>query len=77
MLFMFEVYCRSSKDEVREKMLTEQVAGLGGKLEFLELHGPTGEAVCLTFGFGNKETANQAAEVLRLQNEHVEGPYDY
>ena len=77
MSFMFEVYYHVPEDEVREKMLAEQVAGFGGKWEFRELTGPTGEAVCLTFEFENKETANRAAEVLRLQNEHVEGPYDY
>jgi len=77
MSFMFEVFYPAPEDPKREMALVDLVNKFGGRLNFRELNGPTNESVCLAFEFEQTETANRAAQALRLQNEHVEGPYDY
>jgi hypothetical protein len=75
---MFEVYYRPPEDPAREAALTERVTHLGGRLDYREApgEGPTG-GVCLTFEFPDIDRARAAAEALRAQGEHVEGPVDY
>jgi hypothetical protein len=77
MSFAIELYYHGPENVVREKLLVEQITGLGGKLDFRELTGSTGEAICLTFEFEDREAANKAANILRSRMEHVEGPYEY
>ena len=75
---MFEVYYRPPADPEREATLTERVSSLGGRLDYREVpaEGQTG-GVCLTFEFGDPDRAQAAADALRAQGEHVEGPVDY
>jgi hypothetical protein len=78
MSYMFEVYYSPPEDPAREAALTERVSRLGGRLDYREPpdEGPAG-GVCLTFEFPDIDRAQAAAETLRAQGEHVEGPVDY
>ncbi len=78
MSYMFEVYYRAPADPTREAALTERVSRLGGRLDYREApdDGRPG-GVCLTFEFHDIDRARAAAEALRAQGEHVEGPADY
>jgi hypothetical protein len=75
---MFEVYYRPPANPQRDAALSNKIASFGGRLDFLEIPGE-GESggVCLTFEFDDPEQARKAAETLRRQGEHVEGPTDY
>ena len=78
MSYMFEVYYKWPQDPRREAALTKQVAHLGGRLSFREV--PDEQeigAVCLTYEFDDLDLAEVAADSLRQQGEHVEGPVDY
>jgi hypothetical protein len=75
---MFEIYCPGPADSARETGLTELVNRLGGRFDFREDSGvPERVGVCLTYEFDNWELAASAADALRQQGEHVEGPVDY
>jgi hypothetical protein len=74
---MFEVYYRPPADARREATLTERVANLGGRLSFREVPESGTRGVCLTYEFDEPDRAAAAAEALRAQGEHVEGPMDY
>jgi hypothetical protein len=78
MSFMLEVYYRPPADPRKEAALTARVAGFGGRLSYREA--PEGDAkgsVCLTYEFDVHGQAEAAAQALREQGEHVEGPADY
>jgi hypothetical protein len=78
MSFMFEVYYRRPVDGRKEAALTTRVSSLGGRLSYREA--PEGQAsgsICLTYEFEDREKAEAAAQSLRAQGEHVEGPVDY
>ena len=76
MSYMFEVYYRRPADPRREAALTSRVSSLGGRLSYREA--PEGkEGVCLTYEFDEPDRAEAAAQLLREQGEHVEGPVDY
>jgi hypothetical protein len=78
MSFMFEVYYRPPVDLQREATLTERVTGLGGRLTYRESpEDGAGRSICLTYEFAQREQAEAAAQMLRKQGEHVEGPADY
>jgi len=78
MSYMFEVYYKPPPDPRREAALTQQVAQLGGRLSFREDPDEQGRgAVCLTCEFDDLSLAEVAADSLRRQGEHVEGPIDY
>lgn len=78
MSYMFEVYSRPPADPVREAALAERVSSQGGRLDYREAPAGSGPGgVCLTFEFSDLELARAAAESLRRQGEHVEGPVDY
>ena len=77
MSFMFEVYYRSPADLRREAALTDRVSQFGGRLTYREVPQESGRAVCLTYEFDGQDRAEVAAESLRAQGEHVEGPMDY
>jgi hypothetical protein len=76
---MFEVYYRQPRDHDREARLTELVAAIGGRLDYSEEIVIQGVAntICLTYEFEYREPAERAAELLRDQGEHVEGPVPY
>jgi hypothetical protein len=74
---MFEVYYRSPADSRKEATLTARVANLGGRLSYREGPENSAENVCLTYEFDGQDQAEVAAEALRAQGEHVEGPADY
>ena len=78
MSYMFEVYYRPPADPAREAALTERMSRLGGRLDYRETptEGLPG-GVCLTFEFPDLDRARAAAEALRAQGEHVEGPGEY
>jgi hypothetical protein len=78
MSYMFEVHYRPPSDTAREAALAERVSHLGGRLDYRESP-PQGRpgGVCLTFEFDDIDRARRAAEALRSQGEHVEGPVDY
>jgi hypothetical protein len=52
---------------------------MGGRLDYREEPendwGP--QAVVVTYEFDDRDRAEQAAETLRREGEHVEGPQDY
>jgi hypothetical protein len=78
MSYMLEVFYKAPADAAKEATLTECVSKLGGRLDYREppsAGGPGG--VCLTFEFSDLDRAQAAAESLRRQGEHVEGPSDY
>ena len=77
MSYMVEVYYRPPADPVREAESAGRVTIHGGRLDYREVPdgGPGG--VCLTFEFSDLGQAQAAAESLRRQGEHVEGPVDY
>lgn len=78
MSYMLEVYYRPPSDPGKEVALTEHVSSLGGRLTFREVPGENRvKSVCLTYEFDSFDRANAAAEALRQQGEHVEGPADY
>jgi hypothetical protein len=79
MSVMFEVYYRRPQDHEREARLTEQVTQLGGRFDFWEESHIPGVCnyVCLTYEFDDWPQANAAADILRQQGEHVEGPSQY
>jgi hypothetical protein len=75
---MFEVYYRLPADAARESALARFVSNLGGRLDYREApaEGRPG-GVCLTFEFNDIDVARGAAEALRSEGEHVEGPVEY
>jgi len=78
MTFMFEVYYKPPVDPAREEVLTQQVSGFGGLLDFREVPEPHENlGICLTYEFEGLEQAEQAASFLRGRGEHVEGPVTY
>ena len=78
MSYMFEVYYKPPPDPKKEVALTERVSSLGGRLSYRESPDENGMGgVCLTYEFDNLDQAELAAESLRQQGEHVEGPVDY
>jgi hypothetical protein len=77
MSYMFEVYYRPPPDPAREAELAERVTVHGGRLDYREAPDGGLGGVCLTFEFGDLSQARAAAESLRLQGEHVEGPVEY
>ena len=75
---MFEVYYRAPADLAKETTLTTSVGGLGGRLSYREVAENDDEhGICLTFEFDDPSQAELAAQKLRQQGEHVEGPSDY
>jgi hypothetical protein len=82
MAYMFEVYYRRPPDPDKEARLTRWVSDRGGRLDFREEPDTdaavTGfHSVCLTYEFDSLDQAALAAEGLRKQGEHVEGPSHY
>ena len=77
MSLKIELYYHAPENVEREKILGEQIASLGGKWDCRETTGPTNEAICLTYEFADRKTAEKAADMLRSKGEHVEGPCDY
>ncbi len=78
MSYMFEVYYKAPPDSRKEAELTVQISRLGGHLTFREHPDEYGSAsACLTYEFDDLFFAETAAESLRQQGEHVEGPVDY
>jgi hypothetical protein len=77
MSFMFEVYYRPPADSRKESALTAHVSQLGGRLSFREVPENSERGVCLTYEFDGQRQAEIAADALRAQGEHVEGPMDY
>jgi hypothetical protein len=73
---MFEVYYKAPADPKKEAALRQRVCELGGRLDYRE-EGQDNAAVTLTYEFDQLEQAEAAAESLRRQGEHVEGPQDY
>lgn len=78
MSFAFEVLYKPPPDSVKETQLTESIRRFGGRLDFREEPpaGGTG-AIVLTYDFDDYELALKAAEEIRKQGGHIEGPYDY
>jgi hypothetical protein len=76
MAYMFEVYYKPPTDAKREAAFTESVLKLGGHLDYREDPDGIG-SICLSYEFDRLEQAVAAAEALRQQGVHVEGPVDY
>jgi hypothetical protein len=75
---MFEVYYHPPPDRDREKRISAESARYGGELTYREEPDfEHTEAVCLTYEFRDLDSAEKAAEALRVLGEHVEGPCDY
>jgi len=77
MSYMFEVCYKAPADLKKENALTQRVAVMGGRLDFREETNGKMDSVCLTYEFDNYDSALKAANALREQGEHVEGPADY
>ena len=75
---MFEVLYKSPTDPNREAVISERAGQFGGRLTYREEPDLAGMGpVCLTFEFSDLAIAGRAADCLRSQGEHVEGPSDY
>lgn len=78
MTYMFEVYYKAPPDPKKEAALLERISKLGGRLDYREEpQGHVAASICLTYEFDRQDQAEAAAESLRRQGEHVEGPQDY
>lgn len=78
MAYMFEVYYKAPANGTKEEALTEQVSRYGGRLDYREEPVEAdSQAVVLTYEFDEAERAEEVAELLRQQGEHVEGPVGY
>jgi hypothetical protein len=78
MTYMFEVYYKVPADPNKEAALQDRIGKLGGCLDYREEPQDRAFAsVTLTYEFDHLEQAEAAAESLRRQGEHVEGPQDY
>jgi len=78
MSVMLEVSYKAPFDKNREVALSEKLSRMGGRLTFREESpGTEGGPVCLTFEFDVADRAQEAADRLRSQGEHVDGPMDY
>jgi hypothetical protein len=78
MSYMVEIHYVPPANPTKESALLKCIAELGGRLDYREE--PNGERrqnICLTYEFDDLEQAATAAERLRQQGEHVEGPQDY
>ncbi len=77
MLFMFDVYYKSSPDPRREERIAELVSRRGGSLTYREAPPETGtQTICLTYEFDRLEAAQAVVASLLQQGEHVAGPAD-
>ena len=76
---MFEVYYRRPRDYEREERLTAQLTALGGRLDYWEESEIPGVCsyICLTYEFDDWLKAENSADILRRQGEHVKGPQEY
>jgi hypothetical protein len=55
-----------------------RISSLGGRLSFREVpENDDDHGICLTYEFDDPNQAQAAAQRLREQGEHVEGPSDY
>ena len=61
----------------KEAALANQVAALGGRLDYREELCNGADSICLTYEFDDLRSARLAADRLREQGEHVEGPGGY
>jgi hypothetical protein len=78
MSFMFEVHYRPPADPEREIEIAKRLDPFGGHLTYREEPDLPGiGSICLTYEFGDYAVAERAAESLRSQGEHIEGPADY
>jgi hypothetical protein len=78
MSFMCEVYYRLPPDPRKEAALTTRISSLGGHLTYREVPEDQGNGgVCLTYEFDDRDQAESAAQALREEGTHVEGPVDY
>ena len=77
MTFMFEVYCGPDTDAERQQWMTEEVAKFGGWFDCREEPTEYVRGVVLTYEFNDEESASNAANYLRTQGYHVEGPGTY
>ena len=78
MSVILEVYYRPPADDRKEAALMARVARLGGRLSFHEVPETNGDhGICLTYEFDDLNLAQIAAQTLREQGEHVEGPSEY
>jgi hypothetical protein len=76
--YMFEVYYKAPADANKEAALQDRIGKLGGRLDYREeAQDRAFPSVTLTYEFDHLEQAEAAAESLRQQGEHVEGPQDY
>jgi hypothetical protein len=74
---MLEVYYRGPRDLGREEKISREVARYAGKLTYRDEASIHSEAICLTYEFSSRTTAEEAASLLRSLGEHAEGPCDY
>jgi hypothetical protein len=78
MSYMLELYYKPPADPAKETALLKCVSELGGRLDYREdSDGKPEQSICLTYEFDEFDQAEAAAERLRQQGEHVEGPQDY
>ena len=77
MSVMFEVYYSPPADRKKEADLAARISKLGGRLSYREDGEKGRTGICLTFEFDDPVKAEAAAQVVREQGEHVEGPVDY
>jgi hypothetical protein len=78
MSIMIEVFYRAPKDSAREERIADIVEATGGRLTYREdPYGGPSQAICLTFEFSSRDSAEQSVKHLNSLGERVDGPYDY
>jgi hypothetical protein len=79
MSIMIEVLYHSPHDLEKETRIATALKALGGHLTCREEPGTDSwaQAICLTYEFAERHSAEAGANQLRNLGEHVEGPMDY
>jgi hypothetical protein len=78
MSFIFELYYKPPADSAKEAAVTSRVVSSGGRLDYREDADERSlSSVRLTYEFDDLENATKAADLLRREGEHVEGPMEY
>jgi len=76
MTFAIDVFFRPGSN-INEDALISQATQSGGHLDFREPAGIDDTSICLTFEFSSLTQAQSTVDILKTNEIHIEGPYEY